>query len=78
MRHRFYKYAKGSGIALPRRFLNARDCMTGGWDRFHKYAKRSGIGFISMPRGLALLLVECKGVCIGNARVSALLLEGGF
>ena len=29
---------------------------------FYKYAKGPGIGFVSMPRGLALLLLECQGV----------------
>ena len=59
--------------------------------RFYKYAKGSGIGFISMPLGLALLLVErtgaalgmqgdpeCRRVCIENAGGSAFVLPKEF
>ena len=62
-------YARGSGIDL-------KVCL-GAWHRFYEYAKGSGIGFKSMPLGLALLLVESKGICIGNARGSALGMQGG-
>ena len=46
MRHRFHRYAGGSGIALPLGSLNAKGSGIG-------YAGGSGIDSIGMPGGLA-------------------------
>ena len=46
MRHRFHRYDKGSGIALPLGSLNAKRFGIG-------YAGGSGIDSIGMPGGLA-------------------------